>query len=66
MTDLKPGDYGRFDFILRKKGLETSFSLHATVIELDGKYVLLKDNDYLEYLPKRVDIKNFKEEKAPI
>ena len=63
MKDLKVGDYGRFEFVLQRKGLITSFSLCATVKEIDGKYVLLTDNDDIEYLPKKADISSFHKEK---
>jgi len=50
------GDYGRFVFLLRKKQIVTEFSLVATVVDTDAKYILLKDNDDIEYIPKRADI----------
>jgi len=65
MTDLKPSDYGRFDFVLRRKGIVTPFNLCARVIEIDGKYILLRDNDDIEYLPKRTDIKSFDPANSP-
>ncbi len=62
MEEIKLHDYGRFDFVLRKKGYVTPFNLVATVVEIDGKYILLRDNDDIVYLPKRSDIKSFEPE----
>ena len=65
MIELKPGYYGYFEFVLRKKGIVTPFSLHAQVIDIDGKYILLLDNDDVEYLPRRTDIKTFEAKERP-
>jgi hypothetical protein len=62
MNNIKPGDYGHFHFTLTCKGMTTGFDLYATVIELDGKRTLLRDNDGLEYLPRRIDIDLFERE----
>jgi len=55
---LKVGDYGRFHFTLQKKGMKVrmGFDLIAKVIGVDRYYVLLQDNDDIEYLPKKVDV----------
>lgn len=65
MTNIKIGDYGRFNFSLTKKGKKTPFDLCAEVIEFDGKYVLIRDNDDIEYLPKRSEIKSFLRDVKP-
>ena len=59
------GDYGRFDFILKKKGISTCFNLCATVMDIDGKYILICDNDEISYLVRQSDIKSFAPEKKP-
>lgn len=59
MDNLKKGDYGRFNFKLTKKGKTTGLDLMARVIDFDEKYVHLRDNDDLEYLPRRQDIRSF-------
>ena len=59
MNEYQIGDYGRFHFTLFCKGLTTGFDLCATVIEFDRKRILLRDNDEIEYLPKRIDIDKF-------
>jgi hypothetical protein len=66
MDKLKIGDYGNFNFILRKKGKSTDFELYASVMEFDGKLVLLEDNDGIEYLPERKDIKSFERSEKPV
>jgi hypothetical protein len=60
INKLQPGDYGRFHFTQTFKGEITGFNLCAEVIELDGKRILLRDNDGIEYLPKKSDIDFFK------
>ena len=59
---LKIGDFGRFHFTLEnKKGSHRmGFNVIATVVEIDRNFVLLQDNDDIEYLPKKVDITKFK------
>jgi hypothetical protein len=61
LKKLIPGDYGRFHFTLqKKKHLQAmGFDLMAMVVETDPKYLLLRDNDGIEYLPKRSDIDVF-------
>jgi len=58
IENLKVGDYGRFHFSLQKKGMKIrmGFNLIATVIGVDRYYILLQDNDGIEYLPKKVDV----------
>lgn len=58
---LIPGDYGRFHFTLQKKKTmpKVGFELMATVVEADPKYLLIRDNDGIEYLPKRSDVDYF-------
>jgi hypothetical protein len=65
MDKLTTGDYGRFDFVIKKKGLITPFNLCATVIDIDRKCVLLRDNDDIEYLIPKSDIKSFEREPQP-
>ena len=62
MEKLQRNDFGRFCFVIRKKGYITPFDLYATVIEFDGKFILLRDNDEIEYLVKKSDIKSFERE----
>jgi hypothetical protein len=59
MDKLNIGDYGRFNFILIKNGYETPFDLCAEIIDIDRHYILLRDNDNIEYLPRKADIKDF-------
>lgn len=58
---LKIGNYGQFHFTLQKKGMteKMGFNLIATVIGIDRYYILLRDNDDIEYLPKKADIDCF-------
>jgi hypothetical protein len=65
MDKLQISDYGRFDFIIKKKGLTTSFNLCATVIDIDNKYILIKDNDEIEYIVQKSDVKNFDRSPQP-
>ena len=65
MKNIKTGEYGRFHFTLKAKNVITGFDLYATVIEFDGKRVLIRDNDDLEYLPKRSDVDRFEREPKP-
>ena len=62
MDRIKIGEFGRFIFTVKKKGFVTHFDLMATVIEIDGKYIMLRDNDDMIYLPKKSDIKSFERE----
>ena len=60
MNELQLNDYGRFHFTLKKKGFEPrGFDLVAKVVDIDRKFVLLQDNDGLEYLPKIANIDSF-------
>jgi hypothetical protein len=59
MNEYQVGDYGRFHFKLTCRGVTTGFNLCATVIEFDRKRILLRDNDEIDYLPKKSDIDKF-------
>lgn len=61
IDNLKVSDYGRFHFTLRKKGMteRMGFELNATVVEIDKTFVMLRDNDDIEYLPRKTDIDYF-------
>ena len=62
MNEYCIGDYGRFQFTEWKKGTKKWFSLVAEVKSVDGKCVLLIDNDDFQYLPYKKDIEKFKRE----
>lgn len=65
MNNLQKGEYGRFHFTLKAKGKSTGFNLCATIVEFDGKRVFLRDNDDLEYMPKRSDVDMFERAEIP-
>ena len=62
IENLKINDYGLFHFTLRKKGMteRMGFELCATVVEIDMNFILLRDNDDIEYLPRKTDIDYYK------
>ena len=60
---LQVNDFGRFRFPVNKKIKKGEFNVYinavATVIEMDNKFIQLRDNDDFEYLLKISDIKAF-------
>jgi hypothetical protein len=68
--EMNIGDYGEISFILRKKRktpidgdwyITTGFILHGTIADIDRNNVLIIDNDDMIYIPRKKDIRYFKE-----
>jgi hypothetical protein len=64
MNEFKIGDYGEFIFYTRKidrygNELKTHFEIRVEIVDIDNQNCLLHDNDGLEYIVKKYDIKKF-------
>ena len=63
------GLYGRFQFTIIKKKFgrtfKTPFDLYAEVTEVDNGNILIKDNDDLEFIVAKKNIKSFEPEAKP-
>lgn len=53
MAELKINDFGNARFSIRKKGVTVPFDLYGTIVDLDAKYLIFRDNDSYDYLVSR-------------
>ncbi len=49
------GSFGQAHFTVTKKGLKTDYEMHGTIIKVESKYLLFRDNDEYLYLVDRKD-----------
>jgi hypothetical protein len=63
MNNYEIGQYGYFEFTLKKKVygnvVETPFKMYGKIIDIDRKYVLIEDCYMIPYMPAKENITTF-------
>jgi hypothetical protein len=61
MEQLKIGDFGRFVFTLRaRKIIAGPHDISgAEIIDMDRSHIMIRDLQGVEYMPRRIDIREF-------